>query len=58
MAVQGALWLAKHHPSTLLSVFITGFHYLSYKQLLSYPHEAEWTPFLILYSAWAARQVT
>ena len=30
MAVQGALWLAKRYPSTLISVFLTGFRYFSY----------------------------
>ena len=29
MAVQGALWLAKRYPSTLISVFLTGFRYFS-----------------------------
>ena len=31
MAVQGNLWLAKHYPSTLISVFLTGFRYFSYQ---------------------------
>ena len=31
MAVQGALWLAKRYPSTLISVFLTGFRYFSYQ---------------------------
>ena len=31
MTVQGTLWLAKHYPSTLISVFLTGFRYLSYQ---------------------------
>ena len=31
MAVQGALWLAKRYPSILISVFLTGFRYFSYK---------------------------
>ena len=31
MAVQGALWLAKRYPSTLISVFLTRFHYFSYQ---------------------------
>ena len=31
MAVQGTLWLAKRFPSTLISVFLTGFHYFSYQ---------------------------
>ena len=31
MAVQGALWLAKRNPSTLISVFLTGFRYFSYQ---------------------------
>ena len=31
MAVQGALWLAKRYPSTLISVFLTGFCYFSYQ---------------------------
>ena len=31
MAVQGALWLAKGYPSTLISVFLTGFRYFSYQ---------------------------
>ena len=31
MAVQGALWLAKRYPSTLISVFLTGFLYFSYQ---------------------------
>ena len=30
MAVQEALWLAKRYPSTLISVFLTGFRYFSY----------------------------
>ena len=34
MAVQGTLWLAKRYPSTLISVFLTGFRYFSH-QLLS-----------------------
>ena len=29
MAVQVALWLAKRYPSTLISVFLTGFCYFS-----------------------------
>ena len=31
MAVQGALWLVKRYPSTLISVFVTGFRYFSYQ---------------------------
>ena len=31
MAVQGALWLAKRYPSTLISVFLTDFRYFSYQ---------------------------
>ena len=31
MAVQGNLWLAKRYPSTLISVFLTGFRYFSYQ---------------------------
>ena len=31
MAVQGALWLAKLYPRTLVSVFLTGFRYFSYQ---------------------------
>ena len=31
MAVQGTLWLAKRYPSTLISVFVTGFRSFSYK---------------------------
>ena len=31
MAVHGALWLAKRYPSTLISVFLTGFRYFSYQ---------------------------
>ena len=31
MAVQGALWLAKRYPSSLISVFLTGFRYFSYQ---------------------------
>ena len=31
MAVQGALWLAKRYPSTLISVFLTGFRYFSHQ---------------------------
>ena len=31
MAVQGTLWLAKRYPSTLISVFLTGFRYFSYQ---------------------------
>ena len=29
MAVQEALWLAMHYPSTLISVSLTGFRYFS-----------------------------
>ena len=28
MATYGAFWLTKHYPSTLISVFLTGFRYL------------------------------
>ena len=28
---QGTLWLTKRYPSTLISVFLTGFHYFSYQ---------------------------
>ena len=31
MAVQGALWLAKRYPSTLISVFLIVFRYSSYQ---------------------------
>ena len=31
MAVQGALWLAKRYPSTLISVFLTEFRYFSHQ---------------------------
>ena len=31
MTVQGALWLAKRYPSTLISVSLTGFRYFSYQ---------------------------
>ena len=31
MAVQGTLRLAKRYPSTLISVFLTGFRYFSYQ---------------------------
>ena len=31
MAGQGALWLAKRYPSTLISVFLTEFRYFSYQ---------------------------
>ena len=31
MAVQGALRVAKRYPSTLISVFLTGFRYFSYQ---------------------------
>ena len=31
MTGQGALWLAKRYPSTLISVFLTGFRYFSYQ---------------------------
>ena len=31
MAAQGALWLAKRYPSTLISVLLTGFRYFSYQ---------------------------
>ena len=31
MAVQGALWLAKRYPSTIISVFLTGFRHFSYQ---------------------------
>ena len=29
MAVQGALWLAKHYPSTIISIFLSRFYYFS-----------------------------
>jgi hypothetical protein len=32
-----------HGP--LISVFYTGTAIFSFKKLLNYPHEAEWTPF-------------
>ena len=31
MIVQGTLSLAKRYPSTLISVFLTGFRYFSYQ---------------------------
>ena len=31
MPVQGALWLVKCYPSTLISVLLTGFRYFSYQ---------------------------
>ena len=31
MALQEALCLAKRYPSTLISVFLTGFRYFSYQ---------------------------
>ena len=31
MAVQAILWLAKCYPLTLISVSVTGFHYISYQ---------------------------
>ena len=43
MAVQGALWLSKRYPSTLISLFLTQFRYFSIKQLPNCPHEAGWS---------------
>ena len=37
------------YPSTLVSVFLTGFRYFSTKQLPNCSHEAGWTPFQTLY---------
>ena len=31
MSLQEALWLATRYPSTLISVFLTGFRYFSYQ---------------------------
>ena len=44
MTVQGALWLAKHYPSTLISVFLTGFRYFSH-QVATQLASRGWTPF-------------
>ena len=47
MAVQVALWLTKRYPSTLISVFLTGFCYFS----INYPHETRWSPFYYMGSS-------
>ena len=39
------LIIAQLYSLTLISVFLIWFHYSHIKQLLSYPHEAEYTPF-------------
>ena len=45
MTVQGALWLAKRYPSTLISVYLTGLRYFSYQAGTNWPHETGCTPF-------------
>ena len=39
MVEQGALWLGKHYPSTLISDSLTGFRYFSYQVATQFSSE-------------------
>jgi hypothetical protein len=45
MQIEGVAWSAQRIPPVVNSVSLTAAATFSFKYILIYPHEAEWTPF-------------
>jgi hypothetical protein len=45
MRIEGVEWSEQRIPTVVNLGFLDRSRYFSFKQLLSCPHEAEWTPF-------------
>jgi hypothetical protein len=45
LRIEGVAWSAQRIPTVVNLGFLDRSRYFSFKQLLSCPHEAEWTPF-------------